>query len=128
MIYSCYSAALFSSISPAPELNTGNIALAETTSEVYSKHHALENAVNQKPEKHCRVYVFSNESDWYCMISFMHISFHFLPPELYTFLVHAMDHPPPGNPFAHLEKVQRPPCDIYLGYLLENVVFDWFNR
>ena len=30
----------------------------------------------------------------------------------------------PGNPLAHLEKIQRPPCDIYV----EDVHFDWFNR
>ena len=35
MIHSCYSAALFSSMSPAPELNTGYIALAEITWEAY---------------------------------------------------------------------------------------------
>ena len=33
--FSCYSVALFSSLSPAPEINTGNFAPAETTSEAY---------------------------------------------------------------------------------------------
>ena len=30
----------------------------------------------------------------------------------------------PSNPFAHLGKIQRPTCDIYM----ENVYFDLFNR
>ena len=37
---------------------------------------------------------------------------------------HTKTHFTPGNPFTHLEKIQRPPCDIHV----ENVRFGRFNR
>ena len=41
----------------------------------HPQHHTLENAANQKFEKHRRVIVFPDESDW-CYISFRHIYIH----------------------------------------------------